>query len=133
MNFNKALSIQQIKAQFNAQFPYLKIEFYRESHDNEEGSMISDQLAESTLLGDINPSLEDIEISINPDTTVGAFEKIIHEKIGMNIQVFRKSNDIWLQTSSTDNWTLEKQNGKGQRSTQDYDIDPINITDFDIE
>ncbi len=133
MNFNKALSIQQIKAQFNTQFPYLKIEFYGESHDNKEGSMISDQLAESTLLGDINPSLEDFEISINPEITVGAFEKIIHEKIGMNIQVFRKSNDIWLQTSSTDNWTLEKQNGKGQRSTQDYEIDPINITDFDVE
>ena len=55
------------------------------------------------------------------------------EKYSLNIQVFRKSADIWLQTSATDHWTLEKQNGKGQRSTLEYDIPPIDITDFDLE
>ena len=65
--------------------------------------------------------------------TVGEFEKIFYEKTSLGVQVFRKSAGIWLQTSSTDSWTLEKQNGKGERSDSHVEIDPIDITDFDVE
>ncbi len=61
------------------------------------------------------------------------FEKMMLDKFMLNVQVSRKSADIWLQTSATDHWSLEKQNGKEQRSGEDHHIEPIDIRDFDLE
>ena len=35
---------------------------------------------------------------------------------GLSAQVFRLSGDVWLETTSTDNWTLEEQNSTGQEA-----------------
>ena len=34
-------------------------------------------------------------------------EVVFEDVFGLHVQIFRKSGDIWLQTSSTDHWTLE--------------------------
>lgn len=133
MEFKKTFNIHNIKEQFSELFPFLKIEFYTNEHKKEEGSSITDQLNEATLLSEINPGMIETEVMVDPDMTVASFEKLMREKFDFNVQVFRKSNDLWLQTSATDNWTLDKQNGKGGRSTLDYDIDPVNISDFDLD
>lgn len=133
MKISKTLSVQNIKEQFNGQFPYLNIEFYNYEHEKHEGSSIDAQINQDTLLSVINPNLDDSIEEINPEMTVAEFETMMREKFNFNVQVFRKSNDIWLQTSSTDSWTLDKQNGKGERSTLDYEIDPISISDFDLD
>lgn len=133
MKFDKSYNIKQVKALFNEQFPYLKIEFYHHEHSQSEGSNLSAQYDENTLLSAINPDFTEAQLEINPAMSVGEFEVYFREKTGMNAQVFRKSNNLWLQTSSTDSWTLEKQNGKGERSMIDYDIDPVNISDFDVD
>jgi hypothetical protein len=51
-----------------------------------------------------------------------------------NKYVFVPTMDI-MENFVNQGWELSsvKQNGKGQRSTVDYDIDPIDITDFDLE
>jgi len=70
---------------------------------------------------------------ITGEMTVAEFEKMMKDTLKLNVQVFRKSAKIWLQTTSTDHWSLEKQNGKGERSTTDYNIEPLDITDFDVD
>ncbi len=131
MKLTSKSTVQNIFDQFNAQFPYLQLEFY----DHENSSIVKSNhlISHSTLLEDLNPDLMESVFSIKPEMTVSEFEKMMKDKYQLNVQVFRKSSDIWLQTSATDHWTLEKQNGKGQRSTIDYDIEPINIKDFDLE
>ncbi len=133
MKIDKTFNIKQVKEQFSSQFPYLKIEFYNDEHEKNEGSKIDNQLKETVLLSELNPKLSTVEVQLDPEMTVSDFEHFMQQDCGLNIQVFRKSNDLWLQTSSTDSWTLEKQNGKGERSTHDYDIDPISIADFDVD
>ncbi len=131
MKLTSKSTVQNIFDQFNAQFPYLQLEFY----DHENSSIVKSNhlISHSTLLEDLNPDLMESVFSIKPEMTVSEFEKMMKDKYQLNVQVFRKSSDIWLQTSATDHWTLEKQNGKGHRSTIDYDIEPINIKDFDLE
>ena len=133
MKIDKSFNIKQIKEQFSSQFPYLKIELYSYEHEKNEGSSIDKQLKETVLLSELNPELSTAKVQIDPEMTVSNFEHLMQQDFGLNIQVFRKSNDLWLQTSSTDSWTLEKQNGKGERSTHDYDIDPVSIADFDVD
>ena len=48
-------------------------------------------------------------------------ESDFRDLFNLNIQIFRKSKDLWLQTSATDDWSLEKQNSKGLHSMGIYE------------
>lgn len=133
MNISNNLTVQNITDQFNIAFPYLRLEFYHHAHDENHGSTKSDQVNHHTLLGQLNPALQDDDLVLDPGMTVAEFENLMNEKFQLHVQVFRKSADLWLQTTATDHWSLEKQNGKGQRSGEEHNIAPIDIRDFDVE
>ncbi len=133
MKISSETTVQEVFNQFTQYFPYLKIEFYKSSHQDSEGSKVEDQVSHSTLLGELNPNIIEATFDIYPAMSVADFEKLMRDSFGLNVQVFRKSNSIWLQTTATDAWSLEKQNGKGERSTVDYDIQPIEMKDFDLD
>ncbi len=133
MKITKTTTIQEIFDQFNTVFPYLKLEFYSKNHAQNEGSSADSLINHQTMVGTINPKLEDADFDLDGEKTVTEFEKMMKNLFNLNIQVFRKSSDLWLQTTSTDHWTLNKQNGKGQRSIVDYNIEPVDITDFDVD
>jgi len=133
MKITKSTTVQHIFNEFNARFPYLKLEFYTRGHGDGEGSRKEDQVGHTTLIGYLNPSLHDTSVEFDEEMTVADFEKLMQEKYKLNIQVFRKSSDLWLQTTATDHWTLGIQNGKGQRSTADYEIEPVDINDYDAD
>ncbi len=133
MRINNLSTLQNIRNEFHNKFPYLKIEFYRHDHDAKHSSPKADQISGNEKISDLVGHSVNVDFEIQPLMTVGEFEKIFYEKTSLGVQVFRKSAGIWLQTSSTDSWTLEKQNGKGERSDSHVEIDPIDITDFDVE
>ena len=133
MKITKATTVQHIFNEFADKFPYLKLEFYTSSHADGEGSRKEDQVSHSTLIGSLNPSLHDTELVFNGEQVVTDFEQMMKDRFRLNVQVFRKSADLWLQTTATDQWTLSKQNGKGQRSTQEYETEPFDINDFDVD
>lgn len=43
---------------------------------------------------------------------VSELESVFTETFGLSVQVFRKLGNVWLQTTTTDNWTLAEQNQK---------------------
>ena len=46
--------------------------------------------------------------------TVSDLEQKFAELFGLSVQVFRKSANVWLETTVTDGWTLEEQNRQGE-------------------
>lgn len=107
-------TIKATQAEFNNKFPYLKIEFYAHEHGAQEGSPNRDKLADSLTIGDARTKINEGDLSIHANQKVSTLEQNFQEKYGLNVQVFRKSGDVWLQTIATDNWTLHKQNEKGE-------------------
>lgn len=106
--------ISEIQAEFNKHFPYLKIEFFQ-FNPSEENTFLK-----TNLVTDHNTTLDKIRhlhvpgyISFRGNQLVSTFEKYLKENFGINAQVFRKSGANWLQTISTDNWTLSEQNAIG--------------------
>ena len=58
-------------------------------------------------------------VVITSKMTVTEIEKSFNRFYGLNTQILRKSGNIWLGTTVTDNWTLEEQNKQGESlSTQ---------------
>ena len=109
-------SLKEIQQAFSTQFPYLKVEFYSKKHGDFGGSHINDQLHPDQFVKDIRTIHTEGDIAIDPNMTVLVFEQLFEDKFGLHVQVFRKSGNIWIQTSVTDYLTLEMQNRKALQS-----------------
>jgi len=105
--------IRYLQHTFNAEYPFLKIDFLK------DGSAIKfSQKAEKVLpdeqvkrVGKLNGA---DHLSVNKQKTVAQLKKDLKEFFGLTAEVFRKSGNVWIETSLTDNWTLEQQNNEGE-------------------
>ena len=105
-------SIEEIQKEFNDEFAFLKIQFFKNSHKAFQGSGKKELLNPGTKISSLVHHNGAVEIAA--DMTVDELEKLFKKKFGLNIQIFRKSGRSWLETTFTDNWTLEKQNEEGR-------------------
>ncbi|MEP7231998.1 MAG: hypothetical protein ABI691_17175 [Ginsengibacter sp.] len=89
---------EELQKKFCKKFPYLKIE-----------CLCNDNLIEKNQGKDLQ-LCNDCTIIINDNTTVADLLKQFKELLNITVQVLRRSNNLWIVTSLTDSWTLEKQN-----------------------
>ena len=110
MNINRDTTTAEVMEAFVDAFPFLKMAFYKKSHDHFHGSKKKDEITEIVSLGSLNPDMAVGTVEWTGDMSVDSLETYMEEIFGLHVQVFRKSGDIWLQTSKTDHWTLNEQN-----------------------
>lgn len=115
---NKTLAA--VQKEFKRKFQNLKIEFYQGRHEAGEGSPGVTRLDPEQTIGAVRTVNQPGEFNVTKDMTVRDFEQQVYERFGLNVQVFRKSGNLWMQTTSTDDWTLQEQNRKGGSSEQAY-------------
>lgn len=124
---NKKSQISDVQRGFNSFFPFLKIELFKEKHGYREGSAKRSQLPHNLYINDLSDHLpEQIELAEN--MTVLELEKLFEDKLCLHLQVFRKSGNLWLETTMTDNWTLKQQNDHGMEISLAPTI-PLNPAD----
>lgn len=109
--------ISAIKAQFNAAFPYLRIEFFKHQHEAKAPSPKTDMITKDMTLNAIKKS-DRKYIEIKDDMPVTKLEQLFQKEFGISTQIFRKSGKSWLETSVTDDWTLKRQNEEGMELSQ---------------
>lgn len=108
------LRLKEIKNSFSEHFPHLKIEFFSVEHQTGEATARRAMYDDNLLLKDIRKNHTTGELSIDGHLKTSTFETSFHDHFGVNVQVFRKSGNIWLQTTTTDDWTLAHQEKTGQ-------------------
>ena len=116
MELSKQVKLGKLQNDFNSKFPNLKIELYKAAHQIGEGSSDREHLDSNLTLEECGFEAEASFFDINPEMSVGTFEKEFSEKFDLYVQVFRKSGNLWMQTTSTDDWSLFEQNRKGGAS-----------------
>lgn len=109
-------TIGEAKAAFQQQFPFLKIEFYTAPHAAGEGSPKQAQIEDHKLIADVKKPNTTGALGVHGNQKVITFEQAMQAHFGLNVQVFRKRGDTWLQTISTDEWTLSEQNERAKES-----------------
>jgi hypothetical protein len=105
----EGMLIEDIQKRFSDFYPLLKIEFFRNKHALNTLSPKQEKLPEHTAIALSNRNSHTTSIDISQKVTVGALEKECWNKTGFSVQVFRKYRNLWIETSLTDYWTLEKQ------------------------
>jgi len=106
--------IHDIQDEFHNQFPFLKIEFFSRPHRKGIGSAKRLMKSNGKSIGECRSIHSTGEIQIEPAMTVSDLEQKFAELFGLSVQVFRKSANVWLETTVTDGWTLEEQNRQGE-------------------
>jgi len=116
MKINAHKKLKEIQEEFQEKFPYLKIEFYAGHHTAGEGSPVKEALDPQLTIEEVRTVRKEGNLFIRGDMEVETVEQKFYEEYGLNVQVFRRSGKLWMQTSATDQWTLDKQNRKGGHS-----------------
>jgi hypothetical protein len=111
---NDRRKIFVVQKEFSELFPYLKIEFYAKAVKSGESS--SNKLVKhaAKTLGECRTTHKSGTITITPKMTVAGLEDGFSSVYGLNAIIFRKSGKLWLETTVTDQWTLEEQNKQGE-------------------
>ena len=111
---HKESSIRSIQKEFSDCYPFLKVEFYK---NYSKGQPLPKALilTPSELTKNIGLLHHGLAININKSRKVFEVEKDFENLSGMSALVFRKSGNVWVETSLTDDWTLEEQNKEGEQ------------------
>jgi len=123
--------ISEIQQEFNSAFPYLKLECFKpESRFSKNSTLMLASTNQRVAF--VQESITDGEIDLTPGMKVRDLEKKFKDEFSMNVQVYRRSGNIWLQTTMTDNWTLASQNEHGKEITGG-DWKKPEIIDYDLD
>ncbi|MDX1908296.1 MAG: hypothetical protein SF053_14765 [Bacteroidia bacterium] len=108
-------SLGEVSSAFHQVYPYLKLAFFDHGHAEGHVSARADQLSVGHILRPVEAHVTTLEIEEH--MTVTALESQFQAVFGIGAQVLRQSGGLWLQTGSTDHWTLTKQHAEGERDS----------------
>lgn len=111
----RSRTIEDVQADFNRAYPFLRIDFFKKSGGKAFES--KEKINKSASLSIAGTEL-DGDLNIHDSMTVGELEKTFRNRFGTAVQVSRKSGTIWLETTMTDHWTLKQQNDHGRELSE---------------
>ena len=114
----KESQIEDIKRVFTACYPFLKIEFYKKQFSPPNPGK-KEALAARTALTNLAHLPAKRMIDLDNATTVADLENEF-ASLGVIAEVFRKSGNVWVETSLTNDWTLRQQNHEGEEISRHF-------------
>ena len=108
--------VTDVQDDFSDSFPLLKIEFYDEAHHYKEKSTQAHRIVADKTIGAIRKIHDPGNLEVMSWYTTSRLERDFKEKFGLNVQVFRKENGRWVQSTRTDSYTLAEQMERARHS-----------------
>lgn len=103
--------IKEIQEKFNKAFPFLKIEFFIKTIQTSKDSI--KKVSNLLPVGYAHQINQFKKITISPSTIVKNFELEVEKTFNMYVQLYRKSGNLWLEITITNNWTMKQQDETG--------------------
>ena len=123
--------ISNIQDEFNRLFPFLKIEFFNKKSYARSNFSASQLIPLHRKIGECQLGIKDDDIEIDNEMKVSELEKLFKDRFSLAVKVFRKSGNLWLETTMTDNWSLQQQNNHGRELSTGRNSNP-DIEDYDL-
>ena len=99
------ITVAALQAQFNAVFPFLKLEIlYTSPKADTHAGLTLKQCRRLHNEGNFE---------LRPQETLMDFVSRINEEFGLRVEVYRKCGKMWIATTLSNAWTLERQNNEG--------------------
>jgi hypothetical protein len=124
--------ISDLQKDFNKAFPFLKLEFFQNRNQQLPAFTFQQILTHNNRIAEGQTAITDGDIEVKPDMKVKDLEKIFKDQFSLAAQVFRRSGNLWLETTMTDNWTLRQQNEHGREISTDNKKDDPGKDDYEL-
>jgi hypothetical protein len=116
LQINDTMTVEEVQDRFTECFPSLKIEFYSKAHKRYESTDKRYAYSGKEKIGNIRKNHTNGALEIKSWHTVMKVEKELEDLYGLHGQIFRGSPEgIWVQTSDSDELTLQEQNDLAMR------------------
>ena len=114
--------IREVQDEFTKAFPFLKIEFFRNTDSLRQMRHAGQTQVpgNSTIRQAWTSFKEEGMMEVLDTTTVHDLETGFRERFGLSVHVFRKSGNLWIETTMTENWTLKQQNEHGMEISKPF-------------
>ena len=111
--------IEKVQIEFNRAYPFLKVEFGKTSRETGPNPAAlqpetSPRPDTDEHVHDSARSLLEKDIHLSDQLKVSELENSLSHLFGTAAQVYRKSGNLWLETSMSRDWTLKQQNDHGR-------------------
>ena len=111
-------SVENIQKQFNAYYPFLKLEFFTNQRTTK--SFFKPAPIACAVVNELFSKNMEGTINVEKLRTVAEVENEFKNEFGLSAQIFRLSGNVWIETTLTDDWTLEKQNKEGEQISSHF-------------
>ncbi len=118
ITFEKSTHLKELQQSFNKRFNFLKLEFFKLKKGENQVYTANEVLSPQLRIGEVSSSFGKESMHITGLMKVGELEKNFSDKLGIHVQVFRKSGKVWLITSSSDELTLDELNRDAKEKEQ---------------
>ena len=123
MVINGERLIKDLQDDFNFAYAFLTIEFFRNGSVRRDRYPAQQKISPQHKLETAWIWKKDKGcLDLHDYMTVLELENVLMDEFGLSTQVFRKSGNIWLETTKTDNWTLKQQNDHGKEISYGWKI-----------
>jgi hypothetical protein len=103
-------SLFELQEEFNAEFPFLQLQFFSHPFSNSKRTDEKYRLNPNLMIGQVRQTHNCGYIQLDPGLATHALELTFKNIFGLNVQIFRKSFGNWIPAWSTETWTLKEQN-----------------------
>jgi hypothetical protein len=121
LGIEKETRIEDLQKEFNNLYPYLKLEFFRHPASQNKILQKAEKINPAEIIQRLARFYQPGSIHIENKKTVAQLVEDFWEMFGLSVLVFRKSGNLWIETSLTDSWTLDKQNMIGESFSNSKD------------
>lgn len=123
IEINDNTRLREIEVVFSAFYPYLKLAFYKKSHEKYEASKEIDSIDPDMHVGDMKKAHVACVLEILPLSKVADVENEFQRRFGLSAQVLRKTGDGWEQTTGMDDFNLKELNEMGRNSSDEFIVE----------
>ena len=120
IDINDTTSLQSIRDTIENFYPYLDIAFFKKAHKKYEANSLEDKWPYDKKVGDIRKTHFSGIIEIQPWYKVSDVEQEFFSRLGISVQLLRKEDAKWEQSTGMDDLTLKQLNVMGRNSDDDY-------------
>jgi hypothetical protein len=118
IKINDDRKLFDIQQDFNGVFPGLKLEFFSAPHSEDEPTPKRLRLGGESVVKMARKLHTNGFLSIDAGMTAYETEEAFRDLFGLNAQVFRRQGETWIETTRTDEWTLEKLNASASETNE---------------
>jgi hypothetical protein len=122
LHIDDTWTVADVQNAFSRCFPGLRIGFCKKAQLHKEVTPCTTAIEGNQHIGVLRKTHGAGYLEILSWYTVTRLEKEFRERFGLPVQVFRKEQGKWIQTSSTDNYTLRQQSEMAQQAPVAYSL-----------